>query len=125
MTIQDGEKVAIIGEEGNGKSTLLRAFNGRSIIWFYYQGRHPVWPFNQLAYIPQKIPEILKNRTLHDYLFLDSADLDYSILYRLAEELRFDSDRFASDQEIGSLSGGEALKIQLIHELANLLRFYF
>ena len=30
MTIQDGEKVAIIGEEGNGKSTLLRALMGGS-----------------------------------------------------------------------------------------------
>ena len=29
MTIQDGEKVAIIGEEGNGKSTLLRALMGK------------------------------------------------------------------------------------------------
>ena len=38
--------------------------------------------------------------------FFYSADLDYSILYRLAEELHFDSDRFASNQVIGSLSGG-------------------
>ena len=78
-----------------------------------------------LAYIPQKLPEILKNRTLHDYFFLDSADLDYSIIYRLAEELHFDSDRFASDQEISSLSGGEALKIQLIHELAKPFEILF
>ncbi|KXU13854.1 ABC transporter ATP-binding protein [Streptococcus oralis] len=56
---------------------------------------------------------------------MDFADLDYSILYRLAEELHFDSDRFASDQEIGSLSGGEALKIQLIHELAKPFEILF
>ena len=31
ITIQDGEKVAIIGEEGNGKSTLLKSLNGRKI----------------------------------------------------------------------------------------------
>ena len=74
---------------------------------------------------PQHLPEELKKKSLQDYFFLDSADLDYSILYRLAEELHFDSDRFASDQEIGSLSGGEALKIQLIYEFAKPLRFYF
>ena len=36
----------------------------------------------------------------------------------MAEELHFDSNRFASEQKIGSLSGGEALKVQLIHELS-------
>lgn len=117
ITIQDGEKVAIIGEEGNGKSTLLRTLMGENLADFTIRGEIQS-DLQSLAYIPQKLPEDLKKKTLHDYFFLDSADLDYSILYRLAEELHFDSDRFASDQEIGSLSGGEALKIQLIHELA-------
>ncbi|WP_138338915.1 MULTISPECIES: ATP-binding cassette domain-containing protein [Streptococcus] len=117
MTIQDGGKVAIIGEEGNGKSTLLRALMGEALLDFTIKGDIQS-DLQSLAYIPQKLAEHLKKRSLHDYFFLDSADLDYSILYRLAEELHFDSDRFASDQEIGSLSGGEALKVQLIHELA-------
>ena len=124
MTIQDGEKVAIIGEEGNGKSTLLRALMGEALLDFTIRGDIQS-DLQSLAYIPQKLPEILKNRTLHDYFFLDSADLDYSILYRLDEELHFDSDRFASDQEIGSLSGGESLKIQLIHELVKPFEILF
>ena len=117
MTIHDGEKVAIIGEEGNGKSTLLRALMGEALPDFTIRGDIQS-DYQSLAYIPQKLPEDLKKKTLHDYFFLDTIDLDYSVLYRLAEELHFDSDRFASNQEIGSLSGGEALKIQLIHELA-------
>ena len=117
MTIQDGEKVAIIGEEGNGKSTLLRALMGEALPDFTIRGDIQS-DFQSLAYIPQKLAEELKNRTLHDYFFLDPGDLDYSLLYRLAEELHFDSDRFACDQLIGSLSGGEALKVQLIHELS-------
>lgn len=124
ITIQDGEKVAIIGEEGNGKSTLLRTLMGEKLADFYIRGEIQS-DLQSLAYIPQKLPEELKNRTLHDYFFLDSAELDYSILYRLAEELHFDSDRFASDQEIDSLSGGEALKIQLIHELAKPFEILF
>ena len=123
-TIQDGEKVAIIGEEGNGKSTLLRALMGEELPNFTIKGDiHS--DFQSLAYIPQKLPEELKNRTLHDYFFLEYTDLDYSILYRLSDELHFDSSRFASDQEIGSLSGGEALKIQLIHELAKPFEILF
>ena len=124
MTIQDGEKVAIIGEEGNGKSTLLRTLMGERLADFSIRGEIQS-DLQSLAYIPQKLPEELKNRTLHDYFFLESTDLDYSLLYRLAEELHFDSDRFTSDQEIGSLSGGEALKIQLIHELAKPFEILF
>ena len=124
MTIQDGEKVAIIGEEGNGKSTLLRSLMEEVLPDFTIKGNIQS-DYQSLAYIPQKLPEELKKKSLHDYFFLDSINLDYSILYRLAEELHFDSDRFASDQNIGSLSGGEALKIQLIHELAKPFEILF
>ncbi|MFS9115440.1 ATP-binding cassette domain-containing protein [Streptococcus infantis] len=124
ITIQDGEKVAIIGEEGNGKSTLLKTLMGERLADFSISGEIQS-DLQSLAYIPQKLAEDLKKKTLHDYFFLDSADLDYSILYRLAEELHFDSDRFASDQEIGSLSGGESLKIQLIHELVKPFEILF
>ena len=124
MTIQDGEKVAIIGEEGNGKSTLLRTLMGERLADFTIKGEIQS-DLQSLAYIPQHLPEELKKKSLHDYFFWDSTELDYSILYRLAEELHFDSDRFANNQEIGSLSGGEALKIQLIHELAKPFEILF
>ena len=117
MTIQDGKKVAIIGEEGNGKSTLLKTLMGERLADFTIRGEIKS-DLRSLAYIPQQLAEELKKKSLQDYFFLESTDLDYSILYRLSDELHFDSSRFASDQEIGSLSGGEALKIQLIHELA-------
>ena len=117
ITIQDGEKVAIIGEEGNGKSTLLRTLMGERLADFTIRGEIKS-DLRSLAYIPQHLPEELKKKSLQDYFFLDPTELDFSILYRLAEELHFDSNRFSSDQELGSLSGGEALKIQLIHELA-------
>lgn len=124
INIQDGEKVAIIGEEGNGKSTLLRTLMGERLADFTIRGEIQS-DLQSLAYIPQHLPEKLKKKSLQDYFFLESTDLDYSILYRLAEELHFDSDRFASNQEIGNLSGGEALKIQLIHELAKPFEILF
>ncbi len=124
INIQDGEKVAIIGEEGNGKSTLLRTLMGERLADFTIRGEIQS-DLQSLAYIPQHLPEELKKKSLQDYFFLDSADLDYTILYRLAEELHFDSSRFSSDQEISSLSGGEALKIQLIHEFAKPFEILF
>lgn len=124
INIQDGEKVAIIGEEGNGKSTLLKTLMGEKLADFSIKGEIQS-DIQSLAYIPQHLPEELKKKSLQDYFFLESTDLDYSILYRLSDELHFDSSRFASDQEIGSLSGGEALKIQLIHEFAKPFEILF
>ena len=124
MVIREGEKVAIIGEEGNGKSTLLQTLMGKQPLDFTISGRiHS--DFGSYSYIPQSLPADLKTLSLHDYFFSGQDNLDYSRIYRFAEELQFDSDRFASNQEIGSLSGGEALKIQLIHELAKPFEILF
>ena len=38
MTVQDGEKVAIIGEEGNGKSTFLKTLMGEALPDFTIKG---------------------------------------------------------------------------------------
>ena len=55
MTIQDGEKVAIIGEEGNGKSTLLRALMGEALpdftIFFCFMKNTISNPHNQKTVI--------------------------------------------------------------------------
>ena len=124
MAIRKGEKVAIIGEEGNGKSTLLQALMGKRPLDFTISGQiHS--DFGSYSYIPQSLPADLKTLSLHDYFFSGRDDLDYSLIYRFAEELQFDSDRFASQQLIGSLSGGEALKVQLIHELSKTFEILF
>ena len=119
LTIATGEKVAIIGEEGNGKSSLL-ALLVNPIAHFdhlSYEGTINKTDSPQV-YIPQQISDNLQSLTLNDYFFEDTYDLDCATLYRLADELHFDSERFASSQLISTLSGGEKLKIQLIRELA-------
>lgn len=124
MVIREGEKVAIIGEEGNGKSTLLQTLMGKRPLDFTISGQiHS--DFGSYSYIPQSLPADLKTLSLHDYFFSGRDDLDYSLIYRFAEELQFDSDRFTSQQLIGSLSGGEALKVQLIHELSKTFEILF
>ena len=119
LTIATGEKVAIIGEEGNGKSSLLALLVNPKTHFGHlsYEGTINK-PDSPQVYIPQQISDDLQSLTLNDYFFADTYDLDYATLYRLADELHFDSDRFASSQLISSLSGGEKLKIQLIRELA-------
>ncbi len=75
--------------------------------------------FHSPVYIPQSLPLEIAELTLNDYFFADmDSDIDYGLLYLYADQLQFDSERFASQQLIESLSGGEKLKIQLIKKLA-------
>lgn len=119
LTIATSEKVAIIGEEGNGKSSLLALMVNPKVHFDHlsYEGTINKTDSPQV-YIPQQISDSLQSLTLNDYFFADTYDLDYATLYRLADELHFDSERFAGSQLISTLSGGEKLKIQLIRELA-------
>ena len=96
LTIALGEKVAIIGEEGNGKSSLLALLVNPKAHFDHlsYQGTINKTDSPQV-YIPQQISDSLQSLTLKDYFFADTYDLDYATLYRLADELRFDSERFA------------------------------
>lgn len=120
LTINSGDKVAIIGEEGNGKSSLLKTLLNPDMVADYLLisgtiQRH----FTAPIYIPQSLPLEMAELTLNDYLFSQvDLDIDFGLLYRFADQLAFDSDRLSSDQLISSLSGGEKLKIQLIKSLA-------
>ncbi len=73
---QDGEKVAIIGEEGNGKSTLHTSFNGDKTDFTFIKGTSSVWP-SITGLHSLKVTWELK---------MEPAD-DHSIIIALAEEL--------------------------------------
>ena len=121
LTVNQGDKVAIIGEEGNGKSTLLKLLLDERLVSSYvsYSGQIDK-SYTAAVYLPQQLPSEDAQLTLNDYFFADfETELDYAKLYRYAGELNFDSQRFASQQRLSSLSGGEKLKVQLIKKLAS------
>ncbi|MGU8040811.1 ATP-binding cassette domain-containing protein [Streptococcus suis] len=120
LIVNPGDKIAIIGEEGNGKSSLLLTLMGAALVTDYLLLSGSIHRyFHSPVYIPQSLPLEMAELTLNDYFFGDmDSDIDYGLLYLYAEQLQFDSERFASQQLIGSLSGGEKLKIQLIKSLA-------
>lgn len=120
LTVNAGDKVGIIGEEGNGKSTLLKLLMNDALVSDYVSYTGEIQKsYNCYAYLPQTLPENERRLSLNDYFFGDlDVDLDYSKLYRFAQELKFDSQRFTSQQTIASLSGGELLKIQLLKILS-------
>ncbi|WP_449449609.1 ATP-binding cassette domain-containing protein [Streptococcus suis] len=121
LIVNPGDKIAVIGEEGNGKSSLLLTLMDSTLVADYLLISGSIHRyFHSPVYIPQGLPLEMAELTLNDYFFVGDmdSDIDYGLLYLYAEQLQFDSERFASQQLIGSLSGGEKLKIQLIKSLA-------
>ncbi|MCW1067124.1 ATP-binding cassette domain-containing protein [Streptococcus anginosus] len=120
LTVNTSDKIAIIGEEGNGKSTLLKLLMNDALVSDYVSYSGGIQKsYSHYAYLPQTLPENERKLSLNDYFFGDlDIDLDYSKLYRFAQELHFDSERFTSQQTIATLSGGELLKIQLLKILS-------
>ena len=120
LTVNAGDKAGIIGEEGNGKSTLLKLLMNDTLVSDYVSYRGKIQKsYSHYAYLPQSLPKNERRLSLNDYFFGDlDVDLDYSKLYRFAQELHFDSERFTSQQTIATLSGGETLKVQLLKILS-------
>lgn len=122
LVVNSGEKLAIIGEEGTGKSTLLKTILSPELIGNYADVTGTIQnSFNRIGYLPQNMEEkdlilTIKNYIYHD---IDFDHFDFNLFYQMAERFQFDSQRFDDDvQSISSLSGGEKLKLQLLKMLA-------
>lgn len=122
-TINTGDKVAIIGEEGTGKSTLLQYIYQPELITGYASVTGKITNhFHSMAYLPQILPKEDSQLSIPDYLYknIDYELFDFNLLYQLAARLHFDSQRFEDDkQKVGQLSGGEKIKLQLLKLLAH------
>lgn len=120
LTLNDKDKAVIIGEEGNGKSTLMKWIYDQSMAEEYTECEGELITSGEvLGYLPQELPDADKDKTLYEYfseanLFFDK---DPKELAELAKEFRIPVDFFYSDQNMGSLSGGEKVKAQLLRIL--------
>src|SRR5690625_1902350 len=72
LVLNNGDKLAIIGEEGNGKSTLLKTILG---ICEYAEVSGSInFKGNRIGYLEQSINEEDLNKKVHDFLFIDEYD---------------------------------------------------
>lgn len=99
--LDKGNKTAIIGEEGNGKSTLMKR------IYEEFKTREDI----NLGYMPQNYEDVLNlNQSALD--FLKIKNIPESEIRSLMGNMKFTSDEMTS--LIKELSGGQRAKLLLI-----------
>ncbi len=111
LTLNRGDKCAIIGEEGNGKSTLLKSLLG---VCDYATVSGSI-NFNncKVGYLKQNLRET-EDTFVKSYLFKDEKDYydKINFFYKLLSELFIDEEIL--EQRISTLSGGELVKVSLL-----------
>lgn len=116
FTLNNGDKMAIIGEEGNGKSTLLKLIYDEARVEDYIEYTGEIIRNNmRIGYLAQELTA--KEKAMTVYEFMCELPLFYELspkeLALTAKELKLSPDIFYSEQQIDKLSGGEKIKLQL------------
>lgn len=117
MVLNDGDKAVIIGEEGNGKSTLMKWIYNPMLIDNYVEATgERITGREILGYLPQEMPEEDKRKTIYEYFSEEDSFWNKTPkeLAKIAGKFGMTNDFFYSEQEMGSLSGGEKVKAQLM-----------
>lgn len=123
FSLNEGDKLAVIGEEGNGKTTLIKALIDKNMVQQYatINGKINTHGYS-IGYLSQFIPDGWNSQTITSFFLKDNPndeeDFDryeeFDKVYQIASLLNFNTNAFDSDIAIGNLSGGEKIKIQLI-----------
>ena len=121
FTLQPGDRAVIIGEEGNGKSTLLALLYDEALVRDYASYTGSIRRDGmRLGYLYQELPAAALGQTVYEYLYehgaFDSADP--KALAAIAHELRVPEELLYADQPLAALSGGEKVKVQMVRLLA-------
>ena len=115
-----GDKAVVIGEEGNGKSTLMKWIYDPQMIEDYAVGSgERVMNNERFGYLPQELPDRDKEKTICEFfmeepLFFEKTPKE---LGRLAHDFHVPMDFFYEDRRMQSLSGGEKVKAQMMRLL--------
>ena len=112
-----GDKAVIIGEEGNGKSTLLRWINDPGMIEAYCEANgERILTGEKLAYLPQEL------RLFHELTALENVLLKNNITgFKSKEEILRLFDTFGiadkTDSLVAHLSIGQQQRVAIIRTL--------
>lgn len=112
FTLNKNDKCAVIGEEGNGKSTLLKSIMG---ICPYAKVEGTIQTHgNRIGYLAQNLDSKDKSKTVYEFLFQDE-DTYYeqiSTYYKYLETLKLKEEILG--HKMNTLSGGEQVKVRIL-----------
>ena len=109
FVLEKGDKIALIGEEGNGKSTLLKIMAGIDVD-SYVTFSGSIDCDERIGYLPQKLNAKEMEKSVIDYI---DEDPDYNHLYTLIPSIDIDVS-LIDDRKMKTLSGGERVRIMLL-----------
>ena len=116
FVLNPGDRAVLVGEEGNGKSTLLKWIYDPSLVASYVDAEGTRAAQGEtLGYLPQELSSENKEKTVYEFFserrgFFDAPPLT---LARIASQLALPEDAFYGEQRMAALSGGEKVKLQL------------
>lgn len=123
FVLNKGDKLAIIGEEGNGKTTLLKSLLG---ICDYVNIEGNInFKGNTVGYLEQTISKENLEKQVSDFLFVNEFDYYEKVndFYKYLKIINL-SDEILN-QPISTLSGGEKVKISILKLLLDNLDILF
>lgn len=116
FALNPGDKTVIIGEEGNGKSTLLKWLVSPALVEDYVEAEgERITGGAKIGYLPQELPAEEKERTLYAFFCEEEQFFQWSPkeLSKLAQEMGLPADFYYGEQQMYTLSGGEKVKAQM------------
>ncbi len=116
FVLRPGDKAALIGEEGNGKSTLLKWLRDPGLVDGYCQWRGElVGDRAHMGYLAQELTAGELAGSILDFSMGSDSFLELTPgeLGEIARQLEFPLEEYYSDRSVATLSGGERIKLQL------------
>ncbi len=109
LYINRGDHIAVVGENGQGKSTLLKTLSDELVpVYGTYKWAHNL----KIAYYAQHVPQMMPSTgTAEDYLMGLAGEILPEDLYKMAGNFLFGKDDL--NKPIGVLSGGEKARLCL------------
>lgn len=117
LVLNKGDKAVIIGEEGNGKSTLMKWMFQPSLVEDYIEAKGVRVPCQErIGYLPQELQREDKEKSVYEFFSEEDFFWDYNPkeLAVLANQFRVETEFFYQEQKMSTLSGGEKIKAQLM-----------